>query len=89
MRAKDNDEGPLPALESADTDLDGRFRMEAVEPGHYYAFATLEGYLDPERGVDFNKLEGMENDHERGLKTDHSQMERPHGRGDCRRPSRL
>lgn len=65
--AKDNDEGPLPAIESADTDLDGRFRMEAVESGRYYAFATLEGYLDPERGIDFAKLEGMKDNHERGL----------------------
>lgn len=65
--AKDNDTGPLPALEEADTDLDGRFRMEAVEPGRYYAFATLEGYLDPERGMDFAKLEGLTDDRERGL----------------------
>ncbi len=41
--------------------------MEAVEPGRYYAFATLEGYLDPERGIDFAKLEGMEDDHQRSL----------------------
>ncbi len=60
-------DGPLPPLESADTDLEGRFRMEAVEPGHYFAFATLEGYLDPERGIDFAKLESMTNDRERGL----------------------
>jgi len=68
--AKDNkgkDEDPLPALESADTDLDGRFRMEAVEPGRYYAFATLEGYLDPQRAIDFTRLEGLANDRERGL----------------------
>jgi hypothetical protein len=69
--AKDNDAGPLPSIESADTDLDGRFRMEAVEPGHYYAFATLEGYLDPERGIDFAKLEGMKDDRERGIEAIH------------------
>lgn len=65
--AKDNDQGPLPALESAGTDLDGRFRMEAVEPGRYYAFATLEGYLDPARGIDFARLEGMEDNRQRSL----------------------
>jgi hypothetical protein len=65
--SKDQDEGPLPALESADTDLDGRFRMEAVEPGRYYAFATLEGYLDPARGIDFAKLESLTDDRERSL----------------------
>jgi len=69
--AKDNDAGPLPSLENADTDLDGRFRMEAVEPGRYYAFATLEGYLDPERGIDFSKLEGMADDRERTLEAIH------------------
>jgi hypothetical protein len=68
---KAGDEGPLPSLESADTDLDGRFRMEAVEPGRYFAFATLEGYLDPERGIDFAKLDGMENDRERSLEAIH------------------
>jgi hypothetical protein len=68
---KSGDNGPLPAIESADTDLDGRFRMEAVEPGRYYAFATLEGYLDPARGIDFAKLEGMANDHDRSLEAIH------------------
>ena len=60
-------DGPLPPLESADTDLDGRFKMEAVDPGHYYAFATLEGYLDPQRAIDFAKLEAMSTDQERSL----------------------
>lgn len=69
--AKDGDEGPLPSLENADTDLDGRFRMEAVEPGRYYAFATLEGYLDPERGIDLAKLEGMKDDRQRSLEAIH------------------
>lgn len=64
---KVEDDAPLPSLESADTDLDGRFRMEAVEPGHYYAFATLEGYLDPERAIDFAKLESLSNDRDRSL----------------------
>ncbi len=30
--------------------------MEAVPPGNYYAFATLKGYLDPERGIDFGNV---------------------------------
>jgi hypothetical protein len=68
---KSDDNGPLPAIESADTDLDGRFRMEAVEPGRYYAFATLEGYLDPARGIDFAKLEGLANDHDRSIEAIH------------------
>jgi len=63
--SKNHEDGPLPALESTTTDLDGRFRMDAVEPGRYYAFATLEGYLDPERGIDFDKLESFENDRQR------------------------
>jgi hypothetical protein len=30
--------------------------MEAIPPGDYYAFGTLDGYLDPERGIDFGKV---------------------------------
>src|ERR1035437_4284600 len=44
---KSDDGDLMPASESTITDLDGRFRMEAVEPGRYFAFAILEGYLDP------------------------------------------
>jgi len=58
---------PLPATESAVTDLEGRFRLEAVEPGRYYAFATLEGYLDPMRGMDFGRIEALEGDREQNL----------------------
>ena len=55
-----NEQGaPLPSDESTVTDLEGRFRLEAVEPGHYYAFATLEGYLDPMRGLDFTRIGGL------------------------------
>lgn len=43
-------------LESETTGLDGRFKIEAVPPGEYYAYATLNGYLDPERGIDFNRV---------------------------------
>jgi hypothetical protein len=58
---------PMPATESAVTGLDGRFRIEAVEPGQYYAFATLEGYLDPVRGLDFARLTELSSDRERNL----------------------
>ena len=58
---------PLPATETTITGLDGRFRLEAVEPGRYYAFATLEGYLDPIRGLDFSRFDDMANDQEREL----------------------
>ena len=55
-RKNEHDAPPLPSDESTVTDLKGRFRLEAVEPGHYYAFATLEGYLDPMRGLDFTRI---------------------------------
>jgi hypothetical protein len=58
---------PLPATESAVTDLEGRFRIEAIEPGRYYAFATLDGYLDLEHSIDLARLEGLASDHERNL----------------------
>jgi hypothetical protein len=54
----DNDD-PLPASETTVTDLDGRFRLEAVEPGNYYAFATLEGYLDPTLALDPDKIKSL------------------------------
>jgi hypothetical protein len=58
---------PLPAAEITVTDLDGRFRMEAVQPGNYYAFATLEGYLDPSLGLDPDKIRSLPTDRERHL----------------------
>jgi hypothetical protein len=54
--ADPQDQPPLAPVAAMDTGLDGRFRMEAVPPGDYYAFATLKGYLDPERGIDFGKV---------------------------------
>ena len=63
---KVDEDSPLPTIESAATDLDGRFRIEAVKPGQYYAFATLEGYLDPQRGLDLTHLQDLSNDSERG-----------------------
>ena len=63
-----NEQGdPLPATETTMTDLDGRFRLEAVEPGRYYAFATLEGYLNPVLGLDIARLNGLASDRERTL----------------------
>jgi hypothetical protein len=63
-----SDQGnPLPATETAVTDLNGRFRIEAVKPGRYYAFATQEGYLDPLSGLDFARLGGLSSDKERNL----------------------
>ena len=63
-----NDQGdPLPAVEITVTDLEGRFRMEAVDPGRYYAFATLDGYLDPALGLDPDKLQSLATDRERHL----------------------
>jgi hypothetical protein len=53
---KPSDEPPLSPVVQIDTGLDGRFRMEAIPPGDYYAFGTLDGYLDPERGIDFGKV---------------------------------
>jgi hypothetical protein len=47
---------PLARAETIQTGLDGRFRMEAVPPGEYYAFGTLDGYLDPMRGIDFGEI---------------------------------
>ena len=55
------------APEFAITDLDGRFRMEAVEPGHYYAFATLEGYLDPSLALDPDKIRSMSSSRDQHL----------------------
>ena len=68
-KAEENgDQGsPLPATETATTDLDGRFRIEAVEPGRYYAFATQEGYLDPLTALDFARLSALGTDKERNL----------------------
>jgi hypothetical protein len=56
---KSDDSDPMPASETTVTDLDGRFRLEAVEPGHYYAFATLEGYLDPLLVLDPDKIKSL------------------------------
>jgi hypothetical protein len=51
-----SDDPPLAPMGTILTGLDGRFRMEAVPPGEYYAFGTLDGYLDPMRGIDFGQI---------------------------------
>ncbi|MFZ1083604.1 MAG: carboxypeptidase regulatory-like domain-containing protein [Terracidiphilus sp.] len=38
---------------SAVTGLDGRFKIVNVAPGHYYAVAELEGYLNLDRAIDY------------------------------------
>lgn len=53
-----SDDPPLAPVATIQTGLDGRFRMEAVPPGEYYAFGTLDGYLDPMRGIDFGEISG-------------------------------
>jgi len=56
---------PFASVGSTRTDLDGRFILEAVPPGQYYATATIDGYQDPERGLDLARLEAKANDAER------------------------
>jgi hypothetical protein len=53
-----------PQMQVGETDLDGRFKIEAVMPGTYYALATLPGYLDPEYGVDFGRVPKDAKEHE-------------------------
>ena len=45
-----------PGQEIAETDLDGKFKIEAVTPGDYFVFATLDGYLNPIYGIDFDRV---------------------------------
>lgn len=47
---------PVDYDENGSTGIDGRFKIEAVPPGEYYAFATLDGYVDPTLAVDENRL---------------------------------
>ncbi|HTW49827.1 MAG TPA: hypothetical protein VMD92_17855, partial [Acidobacteriaceae bacterium] len=42
--------------ENGSTGIDGRFKIEAVPPGEYYAFAMLDGYIDPTLAIDENRL---------------------------------
>jgi len=56
IHSEPNDDPPLAPVATIQTGLDGRFRMEAVPAGEYYAFGTLDGYLDPMRGLDFGQI---------------------------------
>ena len=56
-QAEPHEDPPLAPVATIDTGLDGRFRMEAIPAGDYFAFATLDGYLDPRLGIDFGKVE--------------------------------
>ena len=51
------------AVERSITDLNGQFDLEAVEPGRYYAFADLAGYLSPEMSLDFERVKAISGDH--------------------------
>jgi len=50
---------PLKAEESEVTDLEGHFRINAVDPGEYYVFAWMQGYVDPVAGLNSSRLEGL------------------------------
>lgn len=52
----DADKNSIDLDETIATGLDGRFKLEAVPPGDYYAFAMLDGYIDPTLAVDENRL---------------------------------
>jgi hypothetical protein len=53
---------PAPSEETTETGLDGKFKIEAVTPGEYFAFATLAGYLDPEYGIDFDRMDAQKDE---------------------------
>ncbi|MDE3201393.1 MAG: hypothetical protein KGN79_10795 [Acidobacteriota bacterium] len=56
--------GDEPAsIEQGITDLNGQFDLEAVPPGRYYAYATLNGYLDPEMSLDFERIQKDASEH--------------------------
>jgi hypothetical protein len=65
--AKVEDTAPPSEEDSGQTGLDGGFRLEAVEPGSYYAFASQEGYFNPERAIDFNRLNARGSDSEQAM----------------------
>jgi hypothetical protein len=54
----DNSE-PLHEEGTANTNLEGRFRIEAVDPGQYYVFAWMPGYLDPVAGLNSSRLDSL------------------------------
>ncbi len=61
---REGEKGDSPTdIEQGITDLNGQFDLEAVPPGHYYAFATLNGYLDPEMSLDFERIQKDSSEH--------------------------
>jgi hypothetical protein len=50
---------PLNAAATGITDLEGRFRIEAVEPGPYYVFAWMPGYIDPVASLNATRFDGI------------------------------
>ncbi len=54
---------------TAVTGLDGKFRIEGVAPGEYYAFATLDGYLNPIYGVEFDRIPANATDSQQTAET--------------------
>ena len=61
----DPDKNSVDLDENVTTGLDGRFRLEAVPPGEYYAFATLDGYVDPTLAIDDNRLGSQASEREK------------------------
>lgn len=49
-------DAPVDLDENGSTGIDGRFKIEAVPPGEYYAFAMLDGYIDPTLAIDDSRL---------------------------------
>lgn len=48
--------------ERGTTDLNGQLDMQAVAPGHYYAYATLDGYLEPNLSLDWERIQKLSGD---------------------------
>jgi len=65
--ARPGDSAALSAEESGQTSLDGSFHLEAVEPGQYYAFASQEGYFNPERAIDVDRVNAKTTDQDQAL----------------------
>jgi hypothetical protein len=58
---------PLEPVGHAVTDMEGRFRLEAVAPGHYYVFAWMPGYLDPAASLNYPRLDAFDDNRARQL----------------------
>lgn len=53
---------PLKSSNTGITDLEGRFRIDAVSPGAYYVFAWMPGYVDPVASLNAKRFEGITDD---------------------------